>query len=72
MLYFTQNGLTLETDSGTQSWSLPELLETPDPLSGLPLAERNAVLRKAAEMAVYSGLSDPPVPISSDPPIPEV
>ncbi len=50
MLYFTENGVILETDSGSTNWSLPELLETPDPLSDLPLAERNAVLRKAAEM----------------------
>lgn len=49
MLYFNENGLTLETTSGAKSWSLQELLDTPDPLTGLPLAERNAALRMAAE-----------------------
>ena len=32
----------------------------------------NRHLRQAPNRYVYSGLSDPPVPISSDPPIPEL
>lgn len=51
MLYFNENGLTLETPEGSKTWSIQELLETPDALSGQPLAERNATLRKAAEIA---------------------
>lgn len=51
MLYFNENGLTLETDFGAQTWSIPELLETPNPLYGQALAERNAALRKAVEIA---------------------
>jgi hypothetical protein len=51
MLYFNENGLTLETDFGAQTWSIPELLETPNPLYGQALAERNAGLRKAVEIA---------------------
>ncbi len=50
MLYFTQFSLTQETPNGSKTWPLQELLETPDPLSGLPLVERNASLRKAAEI----------------------
>jgi len=51
MLYFNENGLTLETDSITKTWSIPELLEMPNLLFGQTLAERNAALRKAAEIA---------------------
>jgi hypothetical protein len=54
MLYFTENGLTLETPDGAKSWSLQELLEMPNALPDLPLAERNAALRKAAELAAKS------------------
>ena len=55
MIYFNENGLTLETGGGgSKSWPLQELLDTPDPLSGLPLAERNAALRKAAELLLKS------------------
>lgn len=54
MRYFTENGLTLETASGAKTWSLQELLEIPDPLSELPLAERNTTLRKAAELLLKS------------------
>ncbi len=50
MLYFTEKDLTLESESGSKTWSIQELLETPNLLSGLPLADRNAALRKAAEL----------------------
>ncbi|MCC7466421.1 MAG: hypothetical protein IT261_09140 [Saprospiraceae bacterium] len=48
MLYFTNNGLTLETSDGAKSWSLEELLQMPDPLPELSHGERNAALRTAA------------------------
>lgn len=51
MLYFTENNLTLESPTGSQTWPISELLETPNPLSGLPLVDRNAALRRAAEIA---------------------
>ncbi|MBL7810336.1 MAG: hypothetical protein JNN28_21110 [Saprospiraceae bacterium] len=54
MLYFTENTLKLETASGPKSWTVQELLEMPDPLSELPLAARNAALRKASELASRS------------------
>lgn len=51
MLLFTENNLTQESPTGSKTWSLPELLETPNPLYDLPLVDRNAALRKAAELA---------------------
>jgi len=51
MLYFSENSLTQESDTGPKTWTLPELLETPNPLYGLPLVDRNAALQKAAELA---------------------
>ncbi|MFN0175956.1 MAG: hypothetical protein ACKVU0_14995 [Saprospiraceae bacterium] len=51
MVYFTENNLIQESPTGTKIWSIPELLETPNPLPDLPLFDRNAALRKAAEMA---------------------
>lgn len=50
MLYFTENTLTQESPTGSKTWPLPELLETPNPLYDLPLVDRNAALRKAADI----------------------
>ncbi len=50
MFHFTENGIVQETVIGPKTWPIPELLETPNPLAGEPLAERNAALQKAAEM----------------------
>ena len=36
MFFFTQSGITQEAAMGPKIWSFPELLETPDPLSGEP------------------------------------
>lgn len=56
MLLFSENNLTLESPTGSQTLSIAELLERPNLLYALPLVDRNAALRKAAEIAVKNGI----------------
>lgn len=60
MLHFTQNTVVQTLDGREKTWSIPELLENPEPLDGEPLAERNAAMRQVVDMAmdVYSDLSE--------------
>ncbi len=51
MLEFKDNTLHQTTGSSHKIWTIPELLETHDPLPGEPLAERNAAMQQAIWMA---------------------
>ncbi len=60
MFQFTETTITQTQGTQVQLWTIPELLETHNPLPGEPLAERNAAMRKVVEMVaeVYSELSE--------------
>jgi len=51
MLNFQSDSILQTTENQEKIWTIPELLETCNPLPGEPLAERTAALQKAAEMA---------------------
>ncbi len=54
MFHFTENQVVQHQGITEQRWSIPELLETFDPLPGEPLAERNAALVRAAQLAAQN------------------
>ena len=60
MLEFKENTLHQTTGSFHKIWTIPELLETHDPLPGEPLAERNAAMQQVIWMAeeMFSDLSE--------------
>ncbi len=60
MLQFNENTLHQTTGSFHKIWTIPELLETHNPLPGEPLAERNAAMQQAIWMAeeMFSELSE--------------
>jgi len=51
MFHFAKNQVVQKRGSIEQIWTISELLETCNPLPGEPLAERNAALQKACELA---------------------
>lgn len=51
MLYFHVDSISQKQDGFEKNWTLPELLESPNPFSGEPLPARNAAMQKAVEMA---------------------
>lgn len=60
MLYFHVDSISQKQDGFEKNWTLPELLESPNPLAGEPLPARNAAIQKAVEMAIdhFSDLSE--------------
>ncbi len=60
MLELTENTIIQTPGGQAKIWTIPELLETPDPLPGEALAERNKAMQQAVVMAaeVYSELSE--------------
>lgn len=60
MLQFTSNTIQQHTPSFEKNWSIPELFETYDPLSGEALSVRNDAMRRGVEMAseLYNELSE--------------
>ena len=60
MLQFTSNTIQQHTPSFEKDWSIPELFETYNPLSGEPLSVRNDAMRSSIEVAMelYSDLSE--------------
>lgn len=60
MILLTENAVHQSGPGMEKTWSIPDLLETYNPLPGEALAERNAVLRQAVEMAEeqYADLSE--------------
>lgn len=59
MLQFTANTIIQQTDGREKIWTIPELLEQPEPLDGEPLTVRNEAMRQVVDMAMemYSDLS---------------
>lgn len=59
MLEIKENKIIQTIGDQKKEWSIQELLEIPDPLSGEPLELRNAAMFKVVEMAevLYNELS---------------
>ncbi|MDX1912649.1 MAG: hypothetical protein SFV22_14245 [Saprospiraceae bacterium] len=56
MLIFQENSILQKTSWTEKNWTVAELLETADPFSGEPLADRNEAMQKVVEMAARSPL----------------
>lgn len=60
MLTFQSDCIFQKTGNQEKIWTIPQLLESPNPLDGEPLAERNAAMKQVVDMAMeqYSELSE--------------
>ncbi|MEZ4934453.1 MAG: hypothetical protein R2788_20290 [Saprospiraceae bacterium] len=60
MLTFLENTILQQIDGFERNWTVPELLETYNPLAGEPLAVRNEAMKRLLPMAemVYDELSE--------------
>jgi len=54
MLTFSNNTIIQKTSWYEKVWTIPELLESQDPLPGEPIAERIAAMQKAAQLASHA------------------
>lgn len=60
MLTFQSDCIFQKTGNLEKIWTIAQLLESPNPLDGEPLAERNAAMKQVVDMAMeqYSDLSE--------------
>ena len=60
MLTFKSGSILQQIASTEKNWTVQELLESPDPLAGEPLADRNEAMRQVIDMAMndFADLSE--------------